>query len=442
MAWCQCISENLIDTFIPYAELSTVSITLPPGQIDSRDCRHNLSPFGVSLYVKYFCGFQGIVDLTKYNRCYIEFIGKVSVVQKLVLSCISIMLVGCDISPANSGGEIAYSEIKADEYVAFFRTAAWQDEAKNEWHVPIHGWIYENEHSAARKALFATILKDEFELETDAQTETNFTRRFNLLIADNERGKRIVVDVAGQHYVMPPSHENGHFETTLIIPNAEVDKYAEGTLVRYSAVTQENEAREFSGETLLVKPAGLSIISDIDDTVKITNVTDRERLLENTFFLDFKAAPGMAQLYNQWSEHDVSLHFVSSSPWQLYPVLEEFLDKSDFPRSSFSLKPVRFRDETLLDLFKKGTETKPVAIRKLLQTYLDRKFVLVGDSGEQDPEVYATLMRQYPDQILKVYIRNVTEESADNERFESLFRNIQEDRWQLFDDPLTLTLPE
>ena len=150
----------------------------------------------------------------------------------------------------------------------------------------------------------------------------------------------------------------------------------------------------------------------------------------------------MAQVYNEWFEHDVSLHFVSSSPWQLYPALEEFLDKNDFPRSSFSLKPVRFRDETLLDLFKKGTETKPVAIEKLLRTYLDRKFILVGDSGEQDPEVYAALIRQHPDQILKVYIRNVTQGAADDERFESVFKNIQKDRWRLFDDPLTLTLPE
>ena len=373
---------------------------------------------------------------------YFAFIVPVPIMHKVVLLCISIMLVGCDFHPASSEGEIAYSDIKTDENVVFFRTAAWLDETNQEWHVPIHGWIYENDDSNARKAVFSTILKNEYDLAPDARTEANFTRRFNLLIADNERGKHIVVDVAGRHYIMPPSHENGHFETTLVIPSAEVKKFANGALIKYSAVTQNNETRAFSGETVLVSPVGLSIISDIDDTVKISNVTDRKRLLENTFFLDFQAAPDMAQVYNEWFEHDVSLHFVSSSPWQLYPALEEFLDKNDFPRSSFSLKPVRFRDETLLDLFKKGTETKPVAIKKLLRTYLDRKFILVGDSGEQDPEVYAALIRQHPDQILKVYIRNVTQGSADDERFESVFKDIQKDRWRLFDDPLTLTLPE
>ena len=105
------------------------------------------------------------------------------------------------------------------------------------------------------------------------------------------------------------------------------------------------------------------------------------------------------------------------------------------------LIPVRFRDETLVDLFKKGTETKPAAIEKILDRYPDREFVLVGDSGEQDPEVYAYLLRNRPDQILKIYIRNVTQESADNERFATVFEDIDSDRWQLFDDPKTLTLP-
>ena len=183
------------------------------------------------------------------------------------------------------------------------------------------------------------------------------------------------------------------------------------------------------------------MISDIDDTVKISNVTDRKSLLEHTFLLDFVAAPGMAELYRNWAADDVGFHFVSSSPWHLYEPLSEFLDSSGFPAATFSLKSVRFRDETLFDLFKKGTETKPAAIRKILDRYPGRKFVLVGDSGEQDPEVYAALLRERPEQILRVYIRNVTQESADNERFGEVFESIDPDRWQLFTDPQTLSLP-
>ena len=68
--------------------------------------------------------------------------------------------------------------------------------------------------------------------------------------------------------------------------------------------------------------------------------------------------------------------------------------------------------------------------------------MLVGDSGEQDPEVYAELANERPDQILRIYIRNVTDESAENERFTTLFDGIDSDRWQLFDTPQGLALPE
>ncbi len=149
----------------------------------------------------------------------------------------------------------------------------------------------------------------------------------------------------------------------------------------------------------------------------------------------------MAEKYREWSDNDVSFHFVSSSPWQLYSPLTEFLDRDNFPWATLSLKAVRFRDETLFDLFKKGTETKPAVIEKILATYPDRTFVLVGDSGEQDPEVYADLLRKFPDQVQEVLIRNVTQETADNERFAKVFDNIDEDRWQLFDDPRDLRFP-
>ena len=133
---------------------------------------------------------------------------------------------------------------------------------------------------------------------------------------------------------------------------------------------------------------------------------------------------------------------MSSSPWQLYPPLVEFLADQQFPAATLSLKSVRFRDETLLDLFKKGTETKPVAIEAILSSFPQRQFVLVGDSGEQDPEVYAALAKKHEEQIAKVFIRNVTGESAGNARFTDLFADLDDSRWQLFDDPADVTLPD
>jgi len=355
---------------------------------------------------------------------------------RLALICALFVVSGCEsgsTAPSQRAGTV--SDIANDETVVFFNTAGWLDEERQEWQLPVHGWIYEPEDSTARRTVFETILEQKFDLVVNDENEANFSRRLNLLIADNERGKKIVIELAGQVHELPESGENGHFSSVLSVSASELVDFIEKGRLPYSAVTKSSESREFTGEIRLVGPTGLSIISDIDDTAKISNVTDHKQLLEYTFLRDFTPAPGMADLYAQWTEQDASFHFVSSSPWQLYRPLEEFLDASGFPWATFSLKAVRFRDETLFDLFKEGTETKPAAIKAILKNYPGRKFILVGDSGEQDPEVYADLMREFPQQIVEIYIRNVTGASSDDARFTAVFSGLATDRWHLFDDP-------
>jgi len=333
------------------------------------------------------------------------------------------------------------SDIKSDEFVVFFRTSGWMSDDNNYWHIPIHGWIYEPEDSRVRKAMIEKTLSLKFGLDTSKANEANFDRRVNLLIADNERNKRIVVRIGAQNYVLPPSTENGHFQQVIRIPASEISQLSHNGRITFSAVVKPGDKRSFSGEVRLVAPSGLSVISDIDDTIKITEVIRLEKLLEHTFYNDFAAAPGMALWYQSWGD-ETMLHLVSSSPWQLYSPLLEFVQQAGFPWATFSLKSIRFRDETLLNLFKKGTETKPAQIEALLKTYPKRKFILIGDSGEQDPEVYAGIARKYSTQIVKIYIRNVTNASPDDERFKLVFTSIPNGRWQLFTDPATLKLTD
>ena len=361
--------------------------------------------------------------------------------RTLVRLAALLLLVGCDTGTTVSGTSNKVSDIKADESVVFFRTSGWLDTERQQWHLRVHGWIYEPEDSVVRKAAFRKILKRKYELDVTEQTEDNFSERVNLIIADNERGKTIVVRLAGGIYELPESANNGHFEDIIVIPADAVDPYVRDGFLRYSAVTRKSESRTFEGVIRLVAPRGLSVISDIDDTVKVSNVGDRRGLLENTFLLDFKPAPGMAATYRNWTPVVTSFHYVSSSPWQLYQPLQTFLDRNRFPWATFSLKAVRFRDETLFDLFKKGTETKPAQLVEILDRYPDRQFVLVGDSGEQDPEVYAGLMRDRPDQVLSIFIRNVSAETSDSERFQAAFSGLDADDWVLFDNPATLSLP-
>ena len=322
-------------------------------------------------------------------------------------------------------------EIADDEVVQFFRTAAAYNDQDKTWSIPVHGWIYEPQRSRFRKSLFAAALKAKYGLNVSDEHRSIYERRLNLLIADNERGKEIEVKLADKHYVLPPSAANGHFQTQLILDSNTVAKHRQGAFLHFSTTTLDG--RQFHGHVGLIPAHGLSVISDIDDTIKVSDVLNHQRLINNTFYKPFAVVQGMNAAYQQLSSPTTAFHFVSSSPWQLYAPLEEFVDREAFPWATFSLKPIRFRDMTLFDLFKPGTATKPQQIHALVQQFPSRKFILIGDSGEQDPEVYAKIAQQYPHNIVKIFIRNITSEDINNARFQKIV--VDQQKWALFTNP-------
>ena len=335
-----------------------------------------------------------------------------------------------------------YSDIKYDEHVIFFNTTGWLSADKTHWNIPIHAWIYEPQNSEVRKGIFASILESKFGLIASMDTEENFLRRTNLMIADNERGKALVIQIASQTIALPASKENGHIDTILKIPTEVANAFSDQGQIHYFAVTQPGDDRRFEGDVRLIFDHGISVISDIDDTIKTTNVTDHKQLLDNTFFKDFEEISGMSALYRQLALHDAAIHFVSSSPWQLYDPLDEFISSSGFPWATLNLKYIRFRDETFFNLFKKGTETKPLQIEPILQRFPNRRFILIGDSGEQDPEVYGDIARRYPAQVHRILIRNADDSDAESDRYKIAFKNIARNKWQLFNRPEQVSLDD
>jgi phosphatidate phosphatase APP1 len=165
------------------------------------------------------------------------------------------------------------------------------------------------------------------------------------------------------------------------------------------------------------------VISDIDDTIKISQVTDKTALLANTFLKPFQAAPEMALAYDRLAAAGAVIHYVSSSPWQLYPALKDFMAEAGFPQGSVQ----------------SSRETKPPVIEALLAAYPKRGFILIGDSGEVDPEIYGAVARDHPGQIRHIYIRKVTPEAADDERYRAAFADLPVSLWTLFDNPSAIT---
>ena len=130
-----------------------------------------------------------------------------------------------------------------------------------------------------------------------------------------------------------------------------------------------------------------------------------------------------------------SFHYVSGGPWQLYRPVAQFLIKSEgFPEGSFHLKTVSVNPHApqtwqgLEDLVNAGflnneltRSHKLKEIGELMKQFPQQKFLLYGDSGECDPEVYREIQKRFPSQIQEVWIRDVVKAHEETpERLEGM----------------------
>jgi hypothetical protein len=331
----------------------------------------------------------------------------------------------------------AQSDIAKDEEVVFFNTATRLDTDAKEWIIPIHGWIFEPETDSIRRAAVLAALREALDVDDEHAGETLFHRRAAAFLVDNERGKKLVLRVGSRTVTVGPSHRNGHFKGNIRLsleeadPLSRPDKFGR-RWIELEVVMPDSDKRRFSAMTVLVEPAGLSVISDIDDTIKITEVTDHEEMIDNTFLRPYRSVPGMAELYQRWAQGGAVIHFVSASPWQLYEPLTEFMDKEGFPAGAFHLKTFYWKDSRFLSLFADPIEYKLGVIEPVMKSFPKRQFILVGDSGEKDPEVYGLLARKYPDQVIFILIRAVGSQSPNARRFQTAFEGIPRRRWHVF----------
>jgi phosphatidate phosphatase APP1 len=160
------------------------------------------------------------------------------------------------------------------------------------------------------------------------------------------------------------------------------------------------------------------IISDIDDTVVFTGVAHKIKMLWTLFATSAKSRipfPGVITFYhalfNGFSGHEHNpLIYISRGPWVLYDVLETFFQQHQIP-----IGPVMFlRDWGLSPkhpLPRRSPGHKRSLIEQILKMYPSLPLILIGDSGQRDPEIYSDVVRSHPDRILAVYIRNVSRKS-------------------------------
>jgi phosphatidate phosphatase APP1 len=169
------------------------------------------------------------------------------------------------------------------------------------------------------------------------------------------------------------------------------------------------------------------VISDIDDTIMKTGVANKLKMLWRLFVQEAEsrtAFPGVGALYRALhrgatGDQQNPMLYVSRAPWGIYSVLEEFFDRQGIP-----IGPILFLREWGITwkspLPRKAEHHKHELIQNMLTLYSDLPFVLIGDSGQHDPEIYRQIVEGAPGRVLAVYIRNVSRSTRRIQEIENL----------------------
>ncbi|NTX12536.1 App1 family protein [Myxococcus sp. CA056] len=253
--------------------------------------------------------------------------------------------------------------------------------------------------------------------EAPSDGSSALSRNLRRLAAPNWEGAKVSVRFQGVTAIVTSGHDGG-FEVTLMPP--EGGRFKEGAS---EAEAWVEGAITSARVEVLPASTSLLVVSDFDDTLAVTQVTKPAKLVQTALLKDSdtqEVVPGMAALYGclRGSATSSAFALVSGSPVQYLPRVRGFLERHQFP-AGFG---VYLRDLGPSSL----SNYKQPIIRRLL-TQFPLPVVLVGDSGEKDPEVYAQIREEFPGRVKAVYIRDAGR-TKDVKRFQDmvLFKDARE----------------
>lgn len=270
------------------------------------------------------------------------------------------------------------------------------------------------------------VLEQEHYGQASAQDSkwVNLIRNLRFLKAEEIKHVPVEISVAGRQ-VKAQTDSDGLFDVTIggfsgltpgfhdvqvrLLSGPQVQAEARGTVV-----VQAQSDRSFG------------VVSDIDDTIQYSHVTHKMQALKTLLMGNEEtliAVPGMAALYRELEmasdgKVDGDIHYLSGSPINFSGRINRFLDEQKFPFGTVELKNMglgKGQDSPF-----KQTDYKLEHLRKLFQTYPNKSFLLFGDSGESDPEIYRQIAQEFPQQVQGIYIHNITHEATNTGRFQGM----------------------
>ncbi len=241
--------------------------------------------------------------------------------------------------------------------------------------------------------------------------------------SDEIRNVAIDIKLPNEDTIETTTDSEGYYNISKNIDTSTLDPYIDnkGWLTFFVSYQNNTLSRTIKNENVFKSQmlipsnkAEYGIISDIDDTIIHTGVASlfKWRVIANTIFKNFDkrtAIEGTVKFYKKLHLGTKGtpvnpFFYVSNSPWNLYDYLSAFFKKHYFPKGPILLRDFRTPfDKTP----KPKTPHKQSEIINLLNTYPNLKFILIGDSGEKDADIYTKIAEYYPERILAIYLRNV-----------------------------------
>jgi len=301
---------------------------------------------------------------------------------------------------------------------------------------PVVVQLYRGYRSSKKLFLQGRVLKESFiEVTQGDKRWRNFVNAIRRFDSDEVGGAKLDLNYLGQNFSRVADSE-GYFEVHENLTVSPSDDAWEEVSANLTDVPFGKPAGDkFSGEVAdLSTEANIAIVTDIDDTILQTHVTSLFKLralyhtlVDNAFTrLSFSGAPTLYQALSEGpTKANVSnpTFYLSRSPWNLYDVLEHFLDNKGFPKG-----PIFLRDVGLPYLANASEfGHKEGSILRLIADFPTLKFVLIGDSGEKDADIYHSVAKRHPDRIAAVIIRNV-KNNANARRIQRMFARLPTER--------------
>lgn len=252
---------------------------------------------------------------------------------------------------------------------------------------------------------------------------------FKRFESDEIAGVTVKLDVNGNTYSTITDKE-GYFKFEICEKLESGWNELEVHIDANEAIHNEKEVRNKAFVLIPQQDADLGIISDIDDTIMKSYIPKPLKMLKELVFNGARARvafEGAGKFYQALAKGkdtpDRPLFFVSVSPWNIYDVLIEFINHNGFPKAPLFLKELGVTDQYI---FSKATVSHKLSyISELLDFYSSMNFILIGDSGQEDAEIYTEVIKKYPSRIKVVYIRDVIEGKKSLE-FKELVKEISD----------------